>query len=45
MGDRMPDLPLILAPEFSIPLPLEAMYQAAWETVPARWQKVIAPQP
>lgn len=42
VGDRLPDLPLFLAPEFYITLPLEAMYQAAWETVPARWQRVIA---
>ncbi len=23
--------------------PLEATYRAAWETVPRRWQRVIAP--
>lgn len=43
VGDRLPDMPLFLAPEFYIQVPLEAMYQAAWETVPARWQRVIAP--
>lgn len=41
VGDRLPDMPLFLAPESYIQLPLEAMYQAAWETVPARWQRVI----
>ena len=43
VGHRLPDLPLFLAPDFYILLPLEAMYEAAWETVPARWQRVIAP--
>jgi len=43
VGDLLPELPLFLAPGFYIQLPLEGMYQAAWETVPARWQRVIAP--
>jgi hypothetical protein len=43
VGDQLPEMPLFLAPEFYIQLPLEAMYQSAWETVPARWQRVIAP--
>jgi hypothetical protein len=45
VGDPLPEMPLYLAPEFYIRLPLEAMYQAAWDTVPARWQRVIAPTP
>jgi Protein of unknown function (DUF4058) len=43
VGDPLPVLPLFLSPEFYIDLPLEAMYQSAWETVPTRWQRVIAP--
>lgn len=43
--DRLPEVPLFLAPGFYIQLPLESMYQAAWETVPARWQRVIEPSP
>ncbi|MGL4423966.1 MAG: DUF4058 family protein [Gemmataceae bacterium] len=43
VGHRLPEMPLFLAPEFYVQLPLEAMYQAAWESVPARWQRVIAP--
>lgn len=42
VGNPLPEMPLFLAPNFYIQLPLEAMYQAAWETVPARWQRVIA---
>jgi hypothetical protein len=43
VGDPVPDMPLFLAPESHIVTPLEATYQAAWDTVPARWQRVIAP--
>jgi hypothetical protein len=43
VGDRLPDMPLFLRREFHIWVPLETTYQAAWETVPARWQRVIAP--
>ena len=43
VGDRLPEMPLFLAPAYYVSLPLEEMYQAAWETVPARWQRVIAP--
>jgi Protein of unknown function (DUF4058) len=35
VGDRLPQLPLFLAPEFYIQLPLEEMYQAAWRVCPA----------
>lgn len=43
VGDPLPDMPLFLAPEFYVLVPLEATYQAAWQYVPARWQRVIAP--
>jgi hypothetical protein len=43
VGDPVPDMPLFLAPEAYITVPLEATYRAAWDTVPARWQRVIAP--
>lgn len=45
VGEAVPDMPLFLAPEDHILVPLEATYQAAWDTVPARWQRVIAAQP
>ena len=43
VGDVLPDMPLFLAPERHIMIPLETTYQAAWDTVPTRWQRVIAP--
>lgn len=43
VGDPLPDMPLFLAPSAHILVPLERTYQAAWDTVPARWQRVIAP--
>ena len=43
VGDRLPEMPLFLAPEYYVQLPLESMYQSAWETLPARWRRVIAP--
>ncbi len=45
VGDPLPDMPLFLAPDHYILVPLEATYQAAWDTVPARWQRVIASAP
>ncbi len=42
VGDALPDMPLFLAPGLYVMVPLEATYQAAWDTVPARWQRVIA---
>jgi hypothetical protein len=43
VGDPLPDMPLFLAPESHVLIPLEATYRAAWDTVPVRWQRVIAP--
>ena len=43
IGETLPDMPLFLAADAHILIPLEATYQAAWETMPARWQRVIAP--
>ena len=41
VGERLPDMPLFLEPGAHVLVPLEATYQSAWETVPARWQRVI----
>jgi hypothetical protein len=41
VGEILPDMPLFLAPGLHILVPLEATYQAAWDSVPARWQRVI----
>jgi Protein of unknown function (DUF4058) len=43
VGEPLPDMPLFLEPEAHILVPLEATYRSAWDTVPARWQRVIAP--
>jgi Protein of unknown function (DUF4058) len=42
VGDALPDMPLFLAPELYVMVPLEVTYQSAWDTVPTRWQRVIA---
>jgi hypothetical protein len=42
VGEVVPDMPLFLEPEAHILVPLEATYRAAWDTVPVRWQRVIA---
>lgn len=45
VGEPLPDMPLYLAPEAYIDVPLEATYQAAWANVPQRWQREIAATP
>jgi hypothetical protein len=35
VGDVLPDMPLFLKPEWHVPAPLEATYQATWEVFPA----------
>jgi hypothetical protein len=43
-ADDLIDMPVFLnAPDSFVEIPLEATYQAAWETVPRRWQRVIEP--
>ncbi len=44
VGEPIPDMPVFLWPGMYIDVPLEKTYMAAWEAVPRRWQKVIAPQ-
>jgi hypothetical protein len=41
VGGELPDMPLFLTPEVYVPVPLEAAYQAAWETVPTYWRGVL----
>jgi hypothetical protein len=46
VGDRLPEMPLFLTVERYVPIPLEATYQSAWETVPEVWREVLAtPEP
>jgi len=41
VGAELPDMPLFLAPERYINVPLERTYGAAWEGVPQRLRRVI----
>jgi hypothetical protein len=43
VSEALPDMPLFLAPEHYINVPLERTYCAAWEGVPERWRRVIEP--
>lgn len=42
VGQALTEMPLFLDAGHYIYTPLEATYQAAWEGVPQRWQRVIA---
>jgi hypothetical protein len=35
-------MPLFLAPETYVLVPLEATYLAAWRGVPERWKRIVA---
>jgi hypothetical protein len=41
MADELPDMPLFLEPQSYVSVPLAKTYQAAWESVPRRWQSVL----
>lgn len=41
VGAQLPDMPLFLAPEHYVHVPLERTYAAAWEGVPESWRRVI----
>lgn len=43
-GYALPEMPLFLAPDCYVPVPLEASYQAAFDAVPQRWQDELAPR-
>jgi hypothetical protein len=43
VGEPLPDMPLFLRPGEYILVPLEATYQAAWQSVPQRWRRVLEP--
>jgi hypothetical protein len=45
VGEPLPDMPLFLCPGEYILVPLEATYQAAWQSVPQRWRRVLEPAP
>lgn len=41
IGDVLPDMPLFLAPNACVQVPLEMTYQAAFAGMPRRWRKVL----
>jgi len=41
VGTKLIDMPLFLAPERHVPVPLEDTYNRAWSGVPQRWRRVI----
>ena len=43
VGDVLPDMPLFLKPEFYVPAPLEATYQATWDVFPAALKHLFEP--
>jgi hypothetical protein len=43
VGDRLPDMPLFLAPDGCVMVPLEETYQTAFDVQPRRWRNVLSP--
>lgn len=41
VGGKLPDMPLFLSPDVYVPVPLEATYEVAWETMPTYWRDVL----
>jgi hypothetical protein len=41
VADPLTDMPLFVEPEKAVDVPLEATYQAAFATLPRRWQRVL----
>lgn len=41
VGDALPEMPLFLAPEHYINVPLEETYQQSWTGFPAQWKRLI----
>lgn len=44
VGDAIPDMPVFLRPGGCVLVPLEATYNSAFDAVPLRWRRVIAPE-
>lgn len=45
VGDILPDMPLFLAPDIYVPVPLEATYRLAWQAFPSFWREVLEKPP
>lgn len=42
VGDRLPDVPLFLEPGWYVTVPLEPIYQASWDVLPAETKDLFA---
>ena len=42
IGDELPDMTIFLYPGIYVQVPLEATYLGAWDSVPRKWQAVVA---
>jgi hypothetical protein len=45
VGDALPEMPLFLAPDWYVPCPLEATYQASWAVFPKALKGPLEPPP
>lgn len=45
VGDNLPEMPLFLAPDIYVSVPLEASYGLAWNGVPSFWREVLENSP
>lgn len=41
VGDPLPDMPLFLASDWYVPVPLEISYRSAWDAVPSVWRDAL----
>lgn len=45
VGDILPEMPLFLASDMYVPVPLEATYRLAWEVFPSFWREALENPP
>ena len=41
VGDSLPEMPLILSPDFHVMVPLEATYQTTWDASPEVYRQAV----
>lgn len=41
VGDKLPDMPLFLANDWHVPVPLESTYQATWDASPEEYRTAV----
>lgn len=42
VGEPLPEMPLFLATDWYVPVPLDATYQSAWQAVPSIWRAALS---